>query len=261
MQTLLLSGLGLTLGWFVLHRRRIALYRRLARQQSALIERHGDAGSALPETVPDFGQRLAVIDDLLPPERFARLRARAERLGRIERSYLPGHKQGGTIAYEHLHRVAPELVGFYLSPGLRALCERIVGEPLQPTPLHDQSSCSLLIYDRPRDHIGWHYDHNFYRGRHFTALFSLINEGPGGLASARLQVRQPGDDRDIATPPNTLVLFEGATVRHRVTRLGAGEKRIVLSMTFATDAREPRLKGAARRLKDTAYFGVRALWT
>jgi hypothetical protein len=30
---------------------------------------------------------------------------------------------------------------------------------VQPTPIHDQSSLSVLFYDRPGDHIGRHYDH------------------------------------------------------------------------------------------------------
>jgi hypothetical protein len=80
----------------------------------------------------------------------------------------------------------------------------VVGTPLVPTPLHDQSSCSLLVYDRPRDHIGWHYDHNFYNGRHFTVLLPLVNRHlpEARLSSAELMVRQ-GDERVLPTPPNT----------------------------------------------------------
>jgi len=67
-------------------------------------------------------------------------------------------------------------------------------------------------------------------------------------------------ERAIPTPPNTLIVFEGAKVRHRVTALAEGERRIVLSMTYCTDPRNSRLQEAARRVKDTAYFGLRALW-
>ena len=48
-------------------------------------------------------------------------------------------------------------------------------DTLVPTPLHDQSSCSVLVYEKPGDHIGWHYDHNFYKGRHFTVLIPIVN--------------------------------------------------------------------------------------
>ena len=211
--------------------------------------------------VPSFEQHLVALHDSLPAALFTRLQTIALACSTGERSYVPGHKQGSTVAYADLIEQAPELAALYQSDGLRELVTRIVGQSVQPTPLHDQSSCSLLIYTRPGDHIGWHYDHNFYRGAHFTVLLSLCNEGPGGLSSTRLQIRQDGVERTIATPPNTLVIFQGAKVLHRTTRLQAGEQRILLSMTFCADPRNNWLQGTLRRLKDTAYFGLRALWT
>jgi hypothetical protein len=38
-----------------------------------------------------------------------------------------------------------------------------------------------------------------------------------------------------------------------------GDERILLSMTFCTDPRTDALRDLARRVKDTAYYGVRAL--
>ncbi len=46
-------------------------------------------------------------------------------------------------------------------------------------------------------------------------------------------------------------------------RLGlryADERRIILPMTYSTDARAQLTQAAARRI-DTAFYGVRALWT
>ena len=116
---------------------------------------------------------------------------------------------------------------------------------------------------KPGDLIGWHYDHNFYKGRHFTVLVPIINRGrePNGLSQARLMVRQNKRERVIATPPNAMIVFEGATVRHRVTPIGEGERRVIWSMTFRTDPRNSAFQGVARRVKDTAFFGLRALWT
>ena len=65
----------------------------------------------------------------------------------------------------------------------------------------------------------------------------------------------------MATPPNLLVVFEGAHVLHKATPIADGERRVVLSMTFCTDPRSSALQGVARRIKDTAFFGLRALWT
>src|SRR5262245_46646349 len=100
-------------------------------------------------------------------------------------------------------------------------------ERVRPTPDHDQSSCSILIYDQPGDHIGWHFDWNFYNGRHFTALLPLVNHDASGrgTSSADLMVETSAGPELIPTPPNTLVVFEGALVRHCVRPLGFGQRR------------------------------------
>jgi hypothetical protein len=215
-----------------------------------------------PKAVPGFAERLATIADFLPAELRARIVAEIEALGDAERSYLPLHKQGGTVAYETLQAHAPTAVALYRSAAMRNIVGRIVGLDVETTPLTDKSSCSVLYYVKPGDHIGWHYDHNFYKGRHFTVLLPLANQGHGedGLSAARLLVRRGEAEQVIPTPPNTLVIFEGARVLHRVTTLAEGERRVVLSMTYCTDPRNSRLQEAARRVKDTAYFGLRALW-
>ena len=215
-----------------------------------------------PRAVPGFAERLATIADFLPASLRDRIVAEIEALGDTERSYLPLHKQGGTVAYETLRTDAPAAVALYQSAAMRNVIGRIVGLAVETTPLTDKSSCSVLFYVKPGDHIGWHYDHNFYKGRHFTVLLPLTNQGhgEGGLSSARLLVRRGGEEQMIPTPPNTLVVFEGAKVLHRVTTLAEGERRVVLSMTYCTDPRNSRLQEAARRVKDTAYFGLRALW-
>lgn len=213
--------------------------------------------------IPSFRQRLATMTNVLPSERFQEIRAQIERLGTTERSYVPTHKKGGTVAYETLCAEAPRVVALYQSSEFRALISNIVGEKVVPTPLHDQSSCSVLFYERPGDHIGWHYDHNFYRGRHFTVLLPIVNRSAdaSALSAARLVARLDGEEVPIATPPNSLVVFEGACVQHKATPIGENERRIVLSMTFATDPTNSVVQGIARRVKDTAFFGIRALWT
>lgn len=126
----------------------------------------------------DFSERLAVIPDLLPPEPFEVLRRSAlSSPGLVERSYYPGHERGGTVAHDCLRQQAPEIVAFYQSDFLRGLVSKLVGEDVHPTPANDQSSCSVLTYARPGDHIGWHCDYNFYRGRHSTLLLSAENRG------------------------------------------------------------------------------------
>ena len=212
--------------------------------------------------IPSFETRLATLDNALASDLFARINAEVSALIETERSYLPAHKKGGTVAYSVLREKAPTLVNYYRSAAMRRIVSRIVGSEVQPTPLHDESSCSVLFYEKPGDHINWHYDHNFYRGRHFTVLIPVENRGrDGGLSAARLLAKQGGRDMEVATPPNRLILFEGAKVRHKVTPINEGERRAVWSMTYCTDPRNSAFQGVARRVKDTAFFGLRSLWT
>ena len=241
-------------------------YLQLQERQREIVAEHGatlDLPNVLLDALPDFRQRIAVVAKPLPGPAFGLLCGAALRYQQTERSYFLAHKQGGTIAYEDLHRTAPEIVAFYQSDYLRRLCAAVVGTPVLPTPINDQSSCSLLFYERPRDHIGWHYDYNFYSRRHFTVLLPLVNRHlqKDCLSSAQLVIRRDGQEVTIPTPPNTLIVFEGARVLHKVTRLGDNELRVILSMTFCTRPQASPLKGALRRFKDIAYFGVRALWT
>ncbi len=222
-----------------------------------------DLQSATERILPSFHDRLAVLPRFLPKHSFEALAAEAERLVAVERSFVPTHKKGGTVAYETLIAAAPEIVALYHAAAFRAVVSSLVGTAVEPTPIHDQSSLSLLFYDRPGDHIGWHYDHNFYRDRHFTLLLAIRNEGwaEGGLSHAILEAQADGREVQIPTPPNTLVVFEGALIRHRVTPILSGERRMMLSMTYCTNPGARWWQGASRRLKDTAFYGARALWT
>ncbi|MDX2289031.1 MAG: 2OG-Fe(II) oxygenase [Hyphomicrobiaceae bacterium] len=263
--TIIVTLIALSAGFAALRVNRLKLYRTLESQTSNWAPEVGRVEPLVPrdQSLPSFSQRLARLDVALPQDSFDTVQREIEGLVNTERSYLPTHKKGGTVAYETLVQRAPHTVALYRSPDMAGLVSAIVGETVTPTPLHDQSSCSVLFYERPGDHIGWHYDHNFYRGRHFTVLIPILNRGhgPDGLSAAKLEARFGERIEPIATPPNTLVVFEGQKVLHRVTPIEAGERRIMLSMTFATDARASRWQGFKRRIKDTAFFGPRALWT
>lgn len=206
--------------------------------------------------------RLTTLRDFVTPECLQVLREEAlAQIPVMKRTFIPLHKKGATLSYEQIHTLAPHCLAFYHNPEVQQWVSTIAGVPVEPTPNQDQSSLSLLCYHEPGDHINWHYDHNFYRGRHFTVLLSLLNEGPNGVSQGTLQ-RQLADGSAQAyeTPANTLVVFEGAKVRHRATPVGENERRVMLSMTYCVDPRISHAKEFIRRCKDTAFFGIRALW-
>jgi hypothetical protein len=262
------AGTAAAVGFTYARRRRMSLYHDLEGRLARVVDAHApDLHGLAQRDLPSFDYRFVTLPDVLPAQTFATLKAEAERVVSPERSFLPAHKKGGTVAYETLITSAPAIAALYHSKGFSDFISRLVGVAVQPTPIYDQSSLSLLFYDKPGDHIGWHYDHNFYRGQHFTVLIMLINTGhaAGGLSHGETWARVGGHEarREIAVraAPNTLTVFEGAQVRHKATPVEADELRLVLSMTYCADPRARWWQGVSRRIKDTAYFGIRALWT
>jgi hypothetical protein len=208
-------------------------------------------------------ERLITASDFLDEVSFARLRRESEdNQSRLVRSYVPGHKQGGTVSYEAIHSHAPGCLALYHSPELHRWIGQIVGEPVLPTADHDQSACSLLYYTQGGDYINWHRDPNFYCGRQFTMLLMLKNQGATGGASSSALLRKLVDGREdrVELPENALVLFEGPKVRHKVSPTQPGDSRIALSMTFNTNPRIGLIPELARRVKDTAFYGLKVLW-
>jgi hypothetical protein len=246
--------------------RRVAVLSELARQRSDWVGKHPIHIVSCVDrrlVADQFSrERLVRINGFLTHECLQLLRSEAEKnIPRMVPSYIPMHKKGNTLSYENIHRHAHGCLGLYHSPELQNWVSDIVGMKIQPTPDQDQSSLSLLCYKEPGDHINWHYDHNFYKGRHFTVLLSLANESrQGDVSQSQLMKRTPTRDEAIDTSPNVLVIFEGARVLHRASPTAEGDLRIMLSMTYCTDPRISRVREIARRMKDTAFFGLRALW-
>ena len=248
-------------------RRRDRMYAGLAERRHEIVEQHPVAIAAevdAAQAAVDFERhRLARVPLFLTDECLAELRAEAvATLPRFERTFIPTHKKGGTVSYEAISRFAPRCLSFYHSPDVQQWIASVTGERVYPTRDQDQSSLSLLCYNEPGDHINWHFDHNFYRGRHFTVLLSLVNQGPsGGVSQSQLQHKSTtGDVQSCDTSANSLVVFEGARVLHRATPVAEGDLRIMLSMTYCSDPRIHWFKEFVRRVKDTAFFGLRALW-
>lgn len=183
----------------------------------------------------------------------------------IFRNYVPGHKQGGSVSYYAIANESPEsaIVSLYRSPALRRFLSQIVKEELLLCPEDDPHSCALYYYTQPGDHIGYHYDRSYYKGKRYTVLMGLIERSEQCRLVAHL--RKPGlmedvSEQPIPLDPGSLVIFNGDTLWHAVTPLGPREERIVLTMQFVTDQEMGPFHRAFSNLKDVfGYFGPAAL--
>ncbi len=181
----------------------------------------------------------------------------------VNRNYLPGHKQGGSISRHTLDQLAPFVAELYRSPHLTGLLEKVAGEKLQLSPADDPHAYALYFYTKPGDHIGWHYDTSYYAGRRYTLLLGVLDHSSCRL-DYELHTREPGATvvpGSVQLPPGGLVFFDGDKLRHRITPLGENEKRVSLTFEYVTDQRMHPLWRLISNFKDAvAYFGLRQVF-
>ena len=204
------------------------------------------------------------VPDFLPAELVAQLRECVDRTeGAMNRNYLPGHKQGGSVSRHTIDRLAPAIAELYRSRRLTDWLARLAQERLQLSPADDPHAYALYFYTRAGDHIGWHYDTSYYAGRRYTLLLGIIDR-----SSCRLDYQLHTRERaakleagSVQLAPGGMVFFDGDKLRHRITPLKDGEKRVSLTFEYVTD---PRMRFGRRllsQMKDAvAYFGFRQVF-
>jgi hypothetical protein len=204
------------------------------------------------------------MPDFLPQELTAQMIAAVGSVtDSVNRNYLPGHKQGGSVSRHTIDRLAPAVAGLYRSPALIEWLGRLSGERLQHSPVEDAHAYALYFYTRPGDHIGWHYDTSYYAGRRYTLLLGVIDESTCRL-DYELHTREAGVERvtgSVQIPPGGLVFFDGDKLRHRITPLREGEMRVSLTFEYVTDQTMHPWRRVISNMKDAvAYFGFRQVF-
>jgi hypothetical protein len=201
------------------------------------------------------------LDEFLPANITAQLVDSARALEpAVNRNYLPGHKQGGSVSRHTIDRLAPRIAELYRSRALIDWLQAITGDTLLLSPEGDPHAYALYYYAREGDHIGWHYDTSYYDGKRYTLLIGVIDESSCRL-DYELHTRTPGAQvvaGSIQYPPGAIVLFDGDALRHRITPSKAGEMRVSLTFEYVTDARMRPWRRFVSNMKDAiAYFGFR----
>jgi hypothetical protein len=227
--------------------------------------------ACLSAIAPDFLRRDFVeqgcflyLQDFLPPEITAQLVAAAAAVtGSVNRNYLPGHKQGGSVSRHTIDRLAPFIADLYRSPALIQWLGEMAGERLQMSPAEDPHAYALYFYTRAGDHIGWHYDTSYYAGRRYTLLIGVIDQSSCRL-DYQLHTGEPGRGPgagSLQIPPGGLVFFDGDKLRHRITPLAEGEVRVSLTFEYVTDPSMRLWRRVISNMKDAvAYFGFRQVF-
>ncbi len=206
--------------------------------------------------IPSFMPRGVVEDYLVPQAQGVK--------GDLNRNYIPGHKQGGSVSYYQVSQKAPRFLELYRSPAFLHFLMHLTKAQLQLCPENDPHACALYYYTEPGDHIGFHYDTSYYKGARYTVLMGLVDHSAQCRLVCHLYKDQPGktvQELSYATAPGDLVVFNGDKLWHAVTPLGASEERIVLTMEYVTNPEMTPFNRLYSNLKDAfGYFGLRALF-
>ncbi len=204
------------------------------------------------------------LEDFLPAEVTTELISAVSAVsGTVNRNYLPGHKQGGSVSRHTIDALAPFIAECYRSAALIEWLGQLSGERLQVSPADDPHAYALYFYTRAGDHVGWHYDTSYYRGRRYTLLLGVIDDSSCRL-DYELHTREPGVAPvagSVRYPPGGMVFFDGDKLRHRVTPLSQGERRVSLTFEYVTDPSMHLGWRLISNLKDAvAYFGLRQVF-
>jgi hypothetical protein len=204
------------------------------------------------------------VENFLPAEITAQLiDAAADVRNSVNRNFLPGHKQGGSVSRHTIDKRAPVIAELYRSAALRRWLDQLTGEHLELSPADDPHAYALYFYTRAGDHIGWHYDTSYYAGRRYTLLLGLVDDSSCRL-DYELHTREKGaavTSGSLRIPPGGLVLFDGDALRHRISPSREGETRISLTFEYVTDPRMHPWWRLISNMKDAfGYFGFRQVF-
>ena len=104
---------------------------------------------------------------------------------------------------------------------------------IQFMPKVDINYISILSYNKAGDFIDWHKDGNIYYGNRWVGILTIINKGKNNRkSSGNFLYKIDNKENKINASENTLILFRGDKIEHKIEPIKEGDKRIVISMLF-----------------------------
>lgn len=204
---------------------------------------------------------LVVLEDLVPRPIVERALAEIDD-ARPTRSRVPFVRSAQHVGWRTLQRIAPTTTALYRSPVFVDWMTALVGKPMHLKHPSDDHACATYEYERAGDHMRFHYDTcGCDEGTSYSQLLSLHDRSTQRLiVDLHTTDGGPVERRVLQTLPGTLVIFCGSKVWHGVSPLGKHERRVILSMSYATDPTMPPWRWLYENVKDALlYFGPASL--
>ena len=188
-----------------------------------------------------------VVKNVLPAATFSKIKQilQNEKNRSVEQNSF--FRRGSAFDGTDLRANCPEVVDALVSDALLHAARDQSGlSDLCFVPDGDVNQISLLHYRTAGDGIGWHVDGNIYIGQRWAGILTIEErtEDP----CSKLELRPNGQvlTFPVSELENTLILFQGDQVQHRVRPMADGEERLVINLLLTTDPRQsvnPFLKG------------------
>jgi len=205
--------------------------------------------------VDEFAAQEELISraDIVTGARLDELRAEAARLeDSAVRMHVPFVRSGGTVGARRLRVEAPAMTALY--DELVGVVSKLIGRPLYAKHDDDDHGFALYCY-RAGDFMRAHHDMcGCAEGNSYSVTVGIVDD-----SSARLECRlTDGRELAIATRPGSLTVYNGSRILHGVSRLRAGQRRVVLSGSYRTTPKPDPIRHLAQRVTDgLLYYGIR----
>ena len=161
-------------------------------------------------------------------------------LVQLKSSWVRGDNQwrrGFAIGGHELRElIKGEWLDYLNSSDFKLKIRKATGIPsLEYVSVKDTNRISLLLYKGVHggDGIDWHVDGSIYLGQRWAGILVLVENTKEDYAKLELQPNLVTTTLPKSNIVNSLVLFQGDHVRHRVRPMLEGEERIVLSLLFS----------------------------
>ena len=192
-------------------------------------------------------QAYYVVNDVLSESKFSKIKQILQQEKSNSRQQNSFFRRGSAFDGTDLRASCPEVVDALVSDEVLRVAQEQSGiTDLSFVPDGDVNQISLLHYRSAGDGIGWHVDGNIYIGQRWAGILTIAERT--GDADSKLELRPRGEvvTFPVSEVENTLILFQGDQVQHRVRPMANGEERLVINLLFTTNPRQsvnPFMKG------------------
>lgn len=176
-----------------------------------------------------------IIEDFLDKNIFNEVKNSIINLKKTKYNFNGIMRKGSATSFEEIlnskHR---NIIDKVMNPNTLLNIYKTTGLNLQFIEKTDNDVLAILYYDNIGDNMDWHHDRNIFYGDRWAAILTIVNKNynNNNYSSAKFEYKIDNKKDVIDTKENSLVLFRGDQVLHKVGSIKDNEERIVIAMVL-----------------------------